>query len=101
MNHDFPNLCCPLWFKGGLKLNHQKELLPDPVDSKTMSAGDNTKGKDSNGSFDVDTLLIPVEHTVSVNNLPSSVLVLYLKRYLASDPLIQSWAVIDATGGAG
>lgn len=29
----------------------------------------------SNGSFDVDTLLIPVEHIVSINNLPSSVLV--------------------------
>lgn len=48
----------------------------------------------------MDTPLIPVDHILSINNLPSSVLVVRgLRSYLVSDPLIQSWVVIDASGG--
>lgn len=59
-------------------LNYQKDL----VDNKPVAPGVNDQGKDSNGSFDVDSSLIPVDHIVSINNLPSSVLVVRASQEL-------------------
>lgn len=66
---------CPCSLRVDYSPNHWKDLLPDLNDNKTVIAVDNDKGKDSNSSFDVDTLLILVNPIVSINNLPSSVLV--------------------------
>lgn len=85
----------------GLQLNQWKELSPDLVDNKTVIP-DAHEVKDSNGSFDVDTTLIPVDHIVSINNLLYlSLSSEHLRTYLVSDPLIQSWVVIDADGDGG
>lgn len=58
--------------------------------------------KDTDGSLDVDTTLIPVDQIVSINNLLHlSLSWEHLGSHLVSDPLIQSWVVIDAGGGGG